>query len=839
MQHTNHLLRVFFSAVTALLAFGASAIERPLVANGASDYAIVLQPTASPSEQTAANELQQRIKDCVGVTLPIVSEPPTSGAPMIVLGMGPIAESLGVAPDPEALGEQGYTLQTSGQHIIIAGTPVIGTLYGVFDFLEEFLGVRWYAPGVTRTPAVKNVSIPHLDRTVTPAFLWRHTGFPWQEGETPFRPYVRDNSGKGDVEHPWGVQHAFDGQCHSYFTYIDPDRDFDAHPEYFSEIGGKRHKEETQLCLTNPEVLDLVTERMLKRMESMPGVRQHNFSQMDWYNYCQCANCTAMNERYGTTGGTQFWFVNQLAERTAKVFPEKAIGTLAYTYTEEPPVGLEMHPNVAVWLCHMFPSCDSHPIETCPLDAEYKRRAIAWSGLTDHLYIWHYTVDYAHYFAPFPNFRALAADLKFYEDIGVEGMYLQSGTWGGDFNLLRPWYYMKLAWNPYQDADALLQDFLEGYYGDASGPLYKYITMIHDKVERENIHMHLYTNPGQGFLPDELLRTADGLFDRAEAAVAENAELLERVKVARMAVDYARFFPRNGYTMANGQLRVLGDAAPPAKVDEFLARMKTHGYSTIREWGGDPAQLHGWSLFMNNPVPYERIESPYLMVDVVPFFGGRAVRIIDRATAECVTSFNKVPHLYFPFCGGEGARFGTSFNTPVSNMAMYQVAGRTADSITLETKVLNFAIRRTLTLLPDRPVLRVTNTFVNTADKPDTLISRNHLQLDLGDLPQTQVAFTDRAGKAVTRDMAPIIAGLREGEAYRNETTPNGQWSFTGSKGLRVTQTFDPEQVDFTWATAFPADLNELELEVWSKPVVLEPGQSATYTNEIEISPAQ
>ena len=293
---------------------------------------------------------------------------------------------------------------------------------------------------------------------------------------------------------------------------------FETHPEYFSEIGGERRREETQLCLTNPEVLDIVTDKVLKRMAAYPLCEQFNFSQMDYYNCCECPKCRAINEQYGSDGGTQFWFVNELAKRTSEQYPDKIIGTLAYMYTEEPPKDMKMHPNVAVWLCHMFPSCDSHPIRTCEKNADYKRRAEAWAQICDHLYIWHYYVDFAHYYNPFPNFRALAADIRFYRDIGVEGIYLQGmghGGGGGEFSLLRPYYGMRLLWNPDQDADALMQDFLEGYYGPASKPIYEYITLLHDKVEKDHIHMHLYSNPATGYLTDAIMDRAMSLFDQA------------------------------------------------------------------------------------------------------------------------------------------------------------------------------------------------------------------------------------------------------------------------------------------------------------------------------------
>ena len=839
LQELYYILRVL---APALLLCGIAGADRPvrLVDDGASQYAIAVGPSASPSDKFAAQELQEHFKACTGTELRILEGVPV-GTPMIVVGCGPVAQSLGVDPKPDELGEQGYVIRTVTPHLVIAGTSMAGTLYGVHDFLENQLGVRWYAPGVIKTPSIETLDLPQIDKTVVPPFAWRHTSYAWPGRDAVFSARQRDNSGTGGRDNPQGVQYAFDSRAHSYFRFVSPGESFDDHPEYFSEIGGIRRREETQLCLTNPDVLEIVTERMLKRMVQMPGVRQHNFSQMDWYRYCQCPNCTAMNERYGSLGGTQFWFVNQLAERTSKEFPDKLIGTLAYTYTEDPPNGMQMHPNVAVWLCHMFPSCDSHPIATCPLNAAYKRRALAWSKQCSHLYIWHYIVDFAHYYNPFPNFRAMAADMRFYSDIGAEGIYLQgmsAGGGGGEFNLLRPYYGMKLLWNPYQDADAILRDFLQGYYGTAWESIWQYITMLHDKIENENIHMHLYTNPAQGYLPDGILRRAQKLFDKAEKNVADDEELLERIRVARMPLTYARMFPRNGYTMENGAILFQGYAVPMAETQAFIERMAAHGFRTIRESGGNPRQLAMWATVLSTPMPYARIESDYLLVDVVPFLGGRALRIIHRGTAECITAYDTVRNLYFPWSGGEETRTGGTANAEQGGpMAPFAVTEKADHSITLETDLPGFRLRRILTLAANAPVLSITNVLRNTTDKAGEARVRSHLELDLGELRQTRVAFTNRSGEAVQRDMQPIIAGLREGEHYRGGNTPSGAWTFTGSKGLQVTQTFDPAQVDFTWLYAYPDYLNELEVQVWAKPVPLGPGEIFTFSHQLTVRP--
>ncbi|NIA15000.1 MAG: DUF4838 domain-containing protein [Nitrospiraceae bacterium] len=824
-----------------IASFGAHAADStPLLSEGESAYKILVEESASPSEQRAAGELQRYFKICTGVELPVLNQPPEDDAPLLIIGAGSKAKSLGVEPGAYDLGDQGYVLRTVAPHIVVAGSPAAGTMYGVLDFIETVLGVRWLAPGVEVTPAATNLPMPQLDKVFCPPFLWRHTSYARPGRDDAFMVTQRDNNGGRGAEDLLGIQYQHDGRCHTYFRYISPGEYFDTHPEYFSELGGVRRKTETQLCLTNPDVLDIVTEKMLARMASRPDYTQYNFSQQDYYNGCECAACTAINEQYGTPGGTQFWFVNQLAERTSKVYPDKIIGTLGYMYTEEPPKGLTLHPNVAVWLCHMFPSCDSHPIATCPHNADYKRRAIAFSKICSHLYAWHYIVDFAHYYNPFPNFGAMAADMRFYRDIGVEGIYLQgmsAGGGGGEFSLLRPYYGMKLLWDPGLDPAAVMHDFLEGYYGAAADPIERYIALLQTKVDDDDIHMHLYTNPAQGYLPDALLAKAAILFDEAENAVVDDPELLERVRVARMPLVYASFFPRNGYRLESGALHWQGRMAPFSECTQFLTRMESHGFATIREMEGDPKQLVPLALMFNAPTATVAINNAYLSVDVVPALGGRALRIFDKKSGQSVTSYSLVRNLYFPFCGGEETRFNGQFR-PKGMFSQYAVADATPLSVTLKASVAGFDVERTLALEPGEPRLRVSVRLTNPTDKPRQALVRSHINLDLGTLRDTHLTFTNRAGESVQRTMEPIIAGQRQGEHYRDQRAPNASWTFTGSKGLQVTQTWDDAQLDFAQAYAYPEYIQDLESEIWGKPTIVEPGQSVTFNTAIEVRPA-
>jgi hypothetical protein len=110
------------------------------------------------------------------------------------------------------------------------------------------------------------------------------------------------------------------------------------------------------------------------------------------------------------------------------------------------------------------------------------------------------------------------------------------------------------------------------------------------------------------------------------------------------------------------------------------------------------------------------------------------------------------------------------------------------------------------------------------------------LELDLGALTDTRVQFTSRKGDRIDKDMKAIIAGLREGEHYFDQNAPKGAWTFTGTKGLKVAQSFDDSQADFTWVYAYPDYLNELEAEIWAKPATIAPKGSVTFSNRIEIT---
>jgi hypothetical protein len=266
--------------------------------------------------------------------------------------------------------------------------------------------------------------------------------------------------------------------------------------------------------------------------------------------------------------------------------------------------------------------------------------------------------------------------------------------------------------------------------------------------------------------------------------------------------------------------------------------MKDHGFKAVREQAGEPELLLFLYALIRSQPGLITLHNDYLNVDVVPFLGGRALRIQERRTGAYVTAFNIKQCLFFPFSGGLEDRVGEgalAFGWVEPTLGIKSCTGSLT---TYQMTVDGYQVTRTLTLDPRKPVLHVESVLSNPGSTPQTVRLRSHLELNMGDVRDTRVAFTNRGGEKIDKDMSEVIAGLREGEHFYGLAAPNGSWTFTGNKGLRLTQRFENEQIDFSWLYAYPDTLGELEIELWAKRTVLGPGEQMTLRQELEVRPA-
>lgn len=542
---------VILAAVFSAILCGCAAMREPatpgqflLADNGTTKYCIVLADDASPSTKHAAEELSRFLKEMTSAEFAVRSDKEPLGEQEIILGDNAHLRRLGISIDFKELGNEGYVIKTAGAHLVIAGGALRGNMYGVYGLLEDHLDCRWFTPEVTRIPKRTHLALPALDEKKIPVLEYREP-FTIDCFDGDWCAHNRMNSSTGRLEEKHGGKVRFGAGMfvHTFNSLVPPDKYFEAHPEYFSEIDGKRVKEQTQLCCTNEDVIQICINEVRSRIQGDPGGFVYSVSQNDWGNYCQCEKCQALAKAEDSQMAPVLHLVNRVAEAIEKNFPDKAIETLAYQWTRKPPKTMRPRPNVIIRFCSIE-CCFMHPFAECDSKAnrEFVKDAEGWAKVADRLWVWDYVTSFRHYMVPFPNYRVWDDNIRFYVKNNVRGIFEQDNyqSLNGELSPMGGYVLAKLLWDPNYGWDVAVTEFLDGVYGPAGKFVRKYMDLLSNKVDKDNIHCNIWIGPHDAkFLTDDVMKRGGRLWDKAEAAVADQPEVLERVRIARLSFDYA------------------------------------------------------------------------------------------------------------------------------------------------------------------------------------------------------------------------------------------------------------------------------------------------------------
>jgi hypothetical protein len=575
-----------------------------LVKNGASDYSIFISDKAIPSEKFAAKELQKYIYEISESILPITNEYQASGK-HIILGFEGIPESVLQDVDVNSFGAEEYIIKTSGKDILIAGGNPKGTLYGVIDFLTDQLGCRWYTPDFKKIPKTKDIIINAISKRDKPAFEYREA-FYKEAYDREWAVHNRLNPSMSMPPDSMGGGYKIYPFVHTFYQLVSPKIYYKKHPEYFAMVDGKRKGHEAQLCLTNPKVVKIATETVYRWIKEQPDVRVLSVDQNDGYGFCECKKCKTIDEAEGSHSGSLLNFVNKIADTVAQTNPDIRIQTLAYVYSEIPPKNIKPGPNVTIRLCH-YEYCSAHSLEGCDSHKVFLERLKGWSEIADRITIWDYFTDFNHYLMPYPNFETFKHDVKFYADHNCIGLFAQGANvaqnGGGEFSTLRAWVFAQLMWNPDQDAQALIDEFVTNVYGKAAPHIKTYIDLLHEKVKPDSVYFSIYAKPTDGgYLTPEIVQESVNLFKQAEETATNDSALLKRVELAELPIIYTQlyFYSIGGQAylstenmpkilkkfqriIAENNITQLAENPMRSDVNEFIEKVK-HQYKYLTNW---------------------------------------------------------------------------------------------------------------------------------------------------------------------------------------------------------------------------------------------------------------
>ncbi len=537
---------LLFCLILVLCSAGAYACL--LVDGGRAAAAIVLGADATEPEKNAARELQSYVEKISGARLDIVPEP-SKELNNVFVGQTELTRKQIPDFDWDSLKRDGILVRNGKKTLILAGDRPAGTLYAVYDFLEKDLGVRFWAPGEESVPEASDIKAK-ADRVYTPPFYLREDFFRQYMHDERFKAKHklngRTNLSTASISPEWGGCYDLIGGGHTFWLFLNPSEYFADHPEWFSLINGERFSGYGQLCLSNDECVDMLTQKVLEELRKHPDPRMISVTQNDNMNYCRCDKCTALAEKYGAQSGVILHAVNRVARAVKKEFPGVLVETFAYQYSVDAPSGIRPEDNVMVRLCNIYNDFGT-PLRDCPsspypdrvkVNLDYLKAIDKWHGLTDNLFIWNYVVNFTASYLMHPNFFCLKPDLQTFRDNGAGAVFEQGDAFNNDcaFTLLKAYMAAELMWDPEADDDALMKEFLAGYYGDAWPMLYKVIRLNEDWQREAEAPLVCFSR-SCFWLTKDRFNECMGLF--AEALAAVSGDRRERVLEEALCFQYS------------------------------------------------------------------------------------------------------------------------------------------------------------------------------------------------------------------------------------------------------------------------------------------------------------
>jgi len=517
------------AAITALslaLSVLAAAGETYVVRDGAATAALILPADAADEEELAAQELQDHIEKMSGVRLAVARGTTEGNALPVLVGasLSPDAKTrlASRSRDPGA-----FLLRTAPDRVSLVGNSPEGTLFAAYELLEQ-LGCRWYLPGDLGAviPKTSTVSLRVGEMLQEPSFPNRHLQ-------------------NVDDDLLWARRARFGGAYFpgSHGIALLPPADLEKEPELFALVDGKR--QDSQLCLSNPEVLRRAIAAAMAKFDEDPDLPWIGMGPRDTGGYCECDGCRALDsgevdpitnrlirtDRY-------VWFFNQVIKAVHERHPGKRLCFYAYDALKFPPRKFQPSPCLVPAFAPIT-QCRIHGIGNpiCPDRAMYEKTMREWCAVVPETYERGYYFNLACPGLPFSKIHAIRQETPLAFECGVKGWRVETkASWASNGPTL--YVAARLMWDVTTDVDALLAEFYETFFGPAAKPMGQYLELVDTAFRDTDSHVGGSFGMPQFFPPERMAR-AERLLEQAarRAAKRESEPYAERVRIFRMNHD--------------------------------------------------------------------------------------------------------------------------------------------------------------------------------------------------------------------------------------------------------------------------------------------------------------
>ena len=548
---------------------------------------IVVGRKPRPVVKFAAAELANFLGRVIGEAPAVVAR--RSGEiPAIFLGSSEWAE--GWCRDLWSLPRDAFVIRSFGDVLFIGGRDDLhvdpqrdlrgnyerATLFGVYEFLERFAGVRFYFPGEMGTivPANPNLEVPGVDLYEEPDFdqrrIYAGPGSRWYEtldrreaSQTRIRVFLRHRQ-----------QTFMIPCCHGLSRRVYASRFAEEHPEWFALLpNGKRDTDMAlpghhgHLCYLSPGLRDQVfreTEAyLLGKPAAFVGMRtkygsvayDHNAFQPGYVDlgpqdglgrsqWCQMPEC----KRYWDEGkqGELLWgMVADIANRLKKKGIPGYVTNFAYGAVRNVPE-VERPDNVLVQICISGPWNDRIESQRTYNDELIK----AWNRKVKSgtkIWLWNYMNNYNGQVPPGVPPLSTAMIENYYSRLAphIRGAFNESEIDFWLHNYLNYYVFFRMMWDSSTDVAAVVEEHNRLLFGAGAEPMGRFFSRLEaiwttsflgevmdtplgpqrmKRSERE-VWEEIYT--------DQVMGELEGCFAQAEQRVEKDSMSRKRVQFFR------------------------------------------------------------------------------------------------------------------------------------------------------------------------------------------------------------------------------------------------------------------------------------------------------------------
>ena len=587
-----------------------------IIENGVAKYFILLPEDASEILEYAATEVNLFLYKSTGVELPVVYEGqplPAGMSNYISVGKTDAFNSLGINPKYEELSTDGFRVYVRNKNFYSISNVDRGSLYGCYDILKRYIGLRFLTKEVTHYYAGDTVWFADYDFTCVPDFEmrsflgWNMMGSAdWQPRTTMYSEFAG-----GIVGSPWAGEL---GNIHTITDYyVLPALWRESHPEFFSSYTNSVVEQE-DVCWSNGitddgkldqsmdiSVAKIIIDKIITYLKDHPEKQFFMLGIADqWNAYCKCNKCVEREELLGQKSGITTMMVNVVAEEVNK-WAQSAEGQthgidhdvniiqFAYYWTLNPPV----HEENGKWVVnHPLAKPNKYIfVRYAPLNANYayslgadkqlstyKNVVEGWSAICDNLMLYDYVERLDLLCMYLPHFANISDQAKYLKDHNfyywfVESIYEFDGVWGCD---VVEYILQRLWWDVDADVQAIINEYIELYNGKVAAPYIKqFVDIMEDNLARIK-EIDGLTSKVFGIsdltvenYPRPLLEQAMSILDEAQAAidtsteytVIEKQEYTSRLNELKVIPESMMLYNYDSYYLDDkvGKLSLLND----------------------------------------------------------------------------------------------------------------------------------------------------------------------------------------------------------------------------------------------------------------------------------------